>query len=70
MLFLHEQLEVVRNAEVNLLSVEQARLSLIHSNKFYHVCAQWQPALHQLRAAAVFAGYKKPDSVGTLYNSV
>lgn len=37
-----------------MLSVEQADLSLIHSNKSYHVCTQWQPALHQLKTASVF----------------
>lgn len=30
--------------------------SLIPSNKFYHVCTQGPPALHQLTAASVFPG--------------
>lgn len=49
---LHRQLEVIRNAQLNLLSAEQADFILIHTNMFYHVCTQGQPALHQLTTAA------------------
>lgn len=49
---LHRQLEVIRNAQLNLLSAEQADFILVHTNMFYHVCTQGQPALHQLTTAA------------------
>lgn len=47
-LFLHRQLEIIRNAELQLLSVELAKFSFILSNKFYHVSTKRLPVMHFL----------------------